>query len=130
MPTRVHLTERDRAQLEQLRECALTLRALEWATKEAKLDRDRLITLLMARLPRGGGATLASAAGISNAWPGRIADAYPEDRRTWSTEHRSRRKLLLGARERLELMLETNRGGQRGGQADTGSGPGEVEDAG
>jgi hypothetical protein len=104
MRSRVHLTERDLAQLEQLRERALTCRALKFAAKEAELERDELVAALMNRVSDAG-TRVAEAALLTRGWPSKIRDYYSVRYMRWRSEHPDRQALLIEARDRLALML-------------------------
>ena len=110
MRSRVHLTERDLAQLEQLREDALTCRALKFALKEAELQRDKGIASFMNRV-RDAGTRVAEAALLTRGWPSKIRDYYPVRYVDWRSEHPDRLALLLDARARLDLLIKEVEGG-------------------
>lgn len=113
MRSRVHLTERDLAQLEELRERALTCRALKFAAKEAELERDELVAALMNRVPDGG-TRVAEAALLTRGWPSKIKDYFPVRYMRWRSEHPDRKALLLEARDGLALMLLDEEGDDDG----------------
>ena len=99
MTREARFREVDHVRLDQLREAALTLRALELAAKEAQLDRDELITFLMVQ-----------AAFMTKAWPAKIRDAHPTRSFEWRREHPDRMALLLEARDRLDNLIAAEEG--------------------
>ena len=109
MTREARFREVDHVRLDQLREAALTLRALELAAKEAQLDRDELITFLMVQA-RDGGSRIAEAAFITKAWPAKIRDAHPTRSFEWRREHPDRMALLLEARDRLDNLIAAEEG--------------------